>query len=129
MIFLMAACTGVSVYRHPDYNFPPTDPSSIQGYGPNEEPTYPYIIIGTITIDASWSMTADGAGQKASREAAKAGADGVLIRNAYLDITVFNRYVTVDGYSTGDAFHASIRPHYMPYATIIFYGYLIKRVG
>lgn len=127
ILTLLVSCTGVSIYKHPDYNFPPTDPSQIRVYVQDQEPTYPYIIIGRLVIDATWTMNMSKAEKKVEAMAAQAGADGILIRQADINIYAFNQYVTVQGYTSGDAFYAAIQPHAMYIVEKKLYGYLIKR--
>jgi len=123
------ACTGVSVYRHPDYNFPPTDPNQIRYYTQDQQPVYPYLIIGKIAIDATWTVSMAKAEQKVGKLAARAGADGIIITEVDVDIWAFNQYITVQGYSSGDAYTAFITPHANYLVTKVLYGYLIKRTG
>jgi len=128
VLVLLASCTGVSVYRHPDYSFPPTDPANIRVYLPDQEPTYTYVIIGRITMDFSWTVDTGAAERKVAKLAAQAGADGVVISQVNVDIYQFNQHVHVYGYTSPGEFTAFIQPHSLPYKQIIVQGYLIKWV-
>ena len=126
VLVLLTACTQVSVYKHPDFNFPPTDPANIMVYLPDQNPSRTFVIIGNIAIDASWTVDTGAAERKVAKLAAQAGADGVLISNVQVDILAFNQHVDIYGYTTLDGFYATVRPQALPYKQIIITGYLIK---
>lgn len=126
ILTILVSCTGVSVYRHPDYNFAPTDPNLIKVYLPGQDPLSKYIIIGQIAIDASWTIDTAGGERKVAQRAASVGADGVVISDVQVDIYAFNQYVAVHGYTSPGQFSMFITPHAAYYKQIIITGYLIK---
>jgi hypothetical protein len=132
LFFAFCACTRVIVSRHPDYNFPPTDPNSILVYD-QIAPSYPFIIIGRISLDMTWTVNPRKNKKKIQRMAAQAGADGILITGLDIDISAFNHYVTTHGYATVSGSYLShfavTRPLPMYLQQHLIYGYIIKRTS
>ncbi len=133
LVFALCACSRVIISRHPGFNFPATDPDSILVHD-RMAPNYPFVIIGRISLDTTWTIKTSKDHKKIERMAAQAGADGILVSGFDIDIDAFNRYVATQGYaavsgsdisSFAAATHA--RPDYLQQARI--YGYLIKRKG
>jgi hypothetical protein len=133
LFFALCACSRVIISRHPGFNFPPTDPDLILVHD-RMAPSYPFVIIGRISFDTTWTIKTSKDQKKIERMAAQAGADGILVTGFDIDIDAFNRYVTTQGYATvsgsdlssfAEATHA--HPDYLEQAMI--YGYLIKRKG
>jgi hypothetical protein len=132
LFFVLCGCTRVIVSKHPDYNFPPTDPNSIQVYD-QKAPTYPFILIGRISLDTTWTVNPRKDKKKIQRMAAQAGADGILITGLDIDISAFNQYVTTQGYATVSGSYLShfavTHPLPMFLQQSQTYGYIIKRTG
>jgi hypothetical protein len=133
LFFALWACSRVIISRHPDYNFPATDANSIQVYD-RVAPSYPFLIIGRISLDMTWTVNPKRDEKKIRRLAAQAGADGILVTGYDIDIEAFNRYVSAQGYlsvsgSDLSSFAAVTRPHPMYLEQTLIYGYLIKRTG
>jgi len=133
LFFALCACTRVIISKHPDYNFPPTDPNSILVYD-RMAPTYPFVIIGRISLDMTWTVKPRKDEKKIGRMAAQAGADGILITGFDINIDDFNKYVTTQGYATVSgsdlsSFAADTHPDPMYLRRTLIYGYLIKRTG
>jgi len=134
LLFLtLCACTRVIISKHPDYNFPPTNPDSILVYD-RLAPTYPFVIIGRISLDMTWTVKPGKDQKKIERMAAQAGADGILITGFDIDIDAFNQYVTTEGYASVSGsdlstFAADTHPDPMYLRQTLIYGYLIKRTG
>jgi len=133
LFFALSACTRVIISKHPDYNFPPTDANSILVYD-RMAPTYPFVIIGRISLDMTWTVKPRKDEKKIRRMAAQAGADGILITGLDINISAFNEYVTTRGYATVSgsdlsSFAADTHPDPMYLRQTLIYGYLIKRTG
>lgn len=131
--FILCACTRVIISRHPDYNFPPTDPNSILVYD-RIAPSYPFVIIGRISLDKTWTDNPRKDEKKIKGMAAQAGADGILVTGLAIDIDAFNRHVTTQGYATVSGsdllcFATAVRPRPMYLQQTLVYGYLIRRTG
>jgi len=131
--FALFACNRVIVSKHPDYNFPPTNPSSILAYD-RMAPTYPFIIIGRISLDTTWTDNPRKDKKKIERMAAQAGADGIIITGFDINISAFNQYVATQGYSAVSGsdlsdFAVATRPRPMYLQQSLINGYLIKRTG
>jgi hypothetical protein len=97
-------------------------------------PSYPFVIIGRISLDMTWTVNPSKDENKIERMAARAGADGILITGFDVNIDAFNRYVATHGYATVSgsdlsSFAAVTRPHPMFLEQTLIYGYLIKRTG
>jgi hypothetical protein len=119
------------VTRHPGYDFPPTDPGSILVHD-RLAPDYPFLIIGRISLDTTWTIKPGRDRKKIERMAARAGADGILITGLDIDINAFNRFVTERGWATISGSDLSpfaaatrARPDYLEQARV--FGYLIKK--
>jgi hypothetical protein len=130
---LSAACTRVIVSMHPGYNFPPTDPDSILVHD-RTAPDYPFVIIGRISLDMTWTISPRRNEKKIARTAARAGADGVIVSGLDIDIDAFNRHVDTEGYASVSGtdlseFVVLTRPHAMYLEQSRIYGYMIKRTG
>ncbi|HUU39000.1 MAG TPA: hypothetical protein VMW46_12455 [Candidatus Desulfaltia sp.] len=132
LFFALCACSRVIVSKHSDYNFPPTDPSSILVYD-RMAPTYPFVIIGRISLDMTWTVKPRKDEKKIQRMAAQAGADGIIITGLDINISAFNQYVTTHGYTTvagSDLSNFAVtRPLSMFLQQSLTYGYIIKRTG
>ena len=133
LFFTLYACTRVIVSKHPDYNFPPTDPNSILVHD-RVAPSYPFVIIGRISLDMTWTIKPSMDEKKIERMAARAGADGILISGFDINIDAFNQHVTTKGYaavsgSDLSSFAADTHPDPMYLRQTLIYGYLIKRTG
>ena len=129
----LCACSRVVVSRHPGFDFPPTNPDSILVHD-RRAPDYPFIIIGRISLDTTWTIKPGKDQKKIKGLAARAGADGILVTGFDIDIDAFNRHVTARGYETVSGSDLSsfaaatrARPDYLEQARI--FGYLIKRTG
>jgi len=132
-IFILVSfysCTTVSVTKHPDFNYFPTNPKSVIIYD-RLTPTYPFIIIGRINIDATWTLSSKEMNKKVKEKAAAIGGDGVVITDVNVDIVAFNSEVTTEGTITdrGNSldYYAVSRDTstYIPVTTM--YGYVVKR--
>jgi hypothetical protein len=131
LLFAPCACTRVIVSKQPGYDFPPTDPSSILVHD-RLAPNYPFIIIGRISLDATWTEKPSKDEKKIKKMAAQAGADGILVSGFDIDIGAFNQYVASRGYATVSGtdlsdFAAAIRPRPVHLERTLIYGYLMKR--
>lgn len=133
LIFIFVSftsCTSVYVTKHPDYNYAPTNPNSVIIYD-RLTPTYPFIIIGRIDIDATFTLSSKESNRKISEKAAAIGGDAVIITDVNVDIVAFNREVTTEGTITakGDSLDyyavSTDTSTYIPVTTL--YGYVIKR--
>jgi len=133
----MACAPGINIVRHPDYNYPPTDPSRIKVYTQGMTPAYPFVIIGRITFTVDYAygfIRITNLGPKSERKilqrAALVGADGIIFTDVDVNIYAFNQYVTTEGYATmsGDSlsYFQVTRPHATYYTQKVIYGYLIK---
>jgi len=127
----LGACSRIIISKHPGFNFPPTDPDSIVVHD-RRAPSYPFLIIGRISLDTTWTIKPGKDQKKIERKAAQAGADGILITGFDIDIDAFNQHVTTKGSaavsgSDLSSFAAATpaHPDYLQQARI--YGYLIKR--
>jgi len=125
------SCTSVSVTKHPDFNYAPTNPNSVIIYD-RLTPTYPFIIIGRIDIDATFTLSSKEADRKISEKAAAIGGDAVIITDVNVNIIAFNRSVTTEGTVTEDVWGnlnyeetTTDTTMYIPEQTL--YGYVIKR--
>jgi len=131
MVLCLVSCTTVSVVRHPDYNLAPTNPAWVMVYD-QFIPTYDFLIIGRMTIDATWTLSGDEAGEKIRAQAASIGGDAVILSPAQIDIYAFNRGVTTEGTATawGNQVRYSERTRddtiYIPQITR--FGYIIKKI-
>jgi hypothetical protein len=133
LFFTLYACSRVIISKHPAYKFPPTDPNSIQVYV-RTAPSFPFVIIGRISLDMTWTVNPKKDDKKIKRLAAQAGADGILVTGYDIDIEAFNQYVNTQGYATVSgsdlsSFAAATRPRPMFLEQTLIYGYLIKRTG
>jgi hypothetical protein len=130
ILILYYSCTSVKVTKHPDYNFVPTNPQSVIIYD-RLMPTYKFIIIGRIDIDATWTLSSKEAGRKVQEKAAAIGGDAVIITDIHVDIVAFNRSVTTKGTITdkGDKleYYAVSRDTSTYIPIQMLYGYVIKR--
>jgi hypothetical protein len=133
LFFALWACSRVIVSKHPGFNFPPTDPDSIQVHD-RTAPSYPFVIIGRVSLDTTWTVKPGKDQKKIERLAAQAGADGILVTGFDIDIDAFNQHVASYGCATVSgsdlsSFAAATRPRpdYLQQTRI--YGYLIKRTG
>jgi hypothetical protein len=128
----LSACSRVIVSKHPGYNFPPTDPNSILVYD-QVAPSYPFIIIGRIGLDTTWTVKPRRDEKKIQRMAARAGADGIIISGLEINISAFNQYVAAHGYDTVSGFDLSkfavTRPLTRFLQQSLTYGYIIKRTN
>jgi hypothetical protein len=128
----LCACSRVIVSKHPDYNFPPTDPDSILVYD-QMAPTYPFVIIGRISLDMTWTVKPRKDEKKIQRMAAQAGADGIIISGREINISAFNQYVAAHGCATVAGSDLSkfavTRPLTLFLQQSLTYGYIIKRTG
>ena len=127
----LCACSRVLVSKHPGYDFPPTDPNSVLVHE-GVAPEYPFVIIGRISLDMTWTIKPGKDEKKIGRKAAQAGADGIIISGLDIDIDAFNRHVATHGYtnvsgSDLSAFAVEIRPHTRLLEQTLTYGYMIKR--
>ncbi len=127
----LCACTRVIVSKHPGYNFPPTPSDSILVYD-QIAPDYPFVIIGRISLDTTWTVKPKRDQKKIERMAAQAGADAIIIAGLDIKIDAFNQYVSTHGYSTVAGrdlsdFAADIYPQTEFLHQTLTYGYLIKR--
>ena len=129
-IILSYSCTTVAVRKHPDYNFRPTIPSSIKIYNKDLMPIKKFIIIGEIQVDSTWALSGKESRQKAQKEAAKIGGDGLLMLNTKIDVYAFNRGVKTTGrvdVSSHTITYSETRRDTTTYIPIIIsYGYVIK---
>ena len=130
-LFLFVSCTTVKVIRHPDYFYPANlNPASIRIYPQGLYPDNPFVIIGVIGIDATWTASEREATGKVQRKAASIGGNGVILTNTQIDVVAFNRSVTTRGTATFQGnrvnFHAvhTDNTFYVPVTTI--YGYVIR---
>jgi hypothetical protein len=133
LFFSLCSCSRVIVSKHPDYNFPPTDPNSILVYD-RMAPTYPFVIIGRISLDMTWTIKPGKDERKIERMAAQAGADGIIVTGFDINIDAFNQFVAAEGYakvfgSDLSAFAADIHPHALYLEQSWIYGYMIKRMN
>ncbi len=131
LIFSLCACSRVLISKHPGYDFPPTDPNSILVYD-RVAPAYPFVIIGRISLDMTWTVKPRRDEKKIERMAAQAGADGIIITGLDINIDAFNQYVATHGYATVSgsdlsSFVVDIRAHAMFLEQTLTYGYMIKR--
>ena len=133
-IFLFVSCTAVQVTRHPDYFYPPNpNPKLIRIYSQGLYPNNPFIIIGQVSIDATWTISEKEATKKVQLRAASIGGSGIILTNTRINMVAFNRSVTTRGMATfyGNqvnyyAVHTD-NTLYMPVAKI--YGYVIRWLG
>jgi hypothetical protein len=131
LCFSLCSCSRVIISKHPGYNFPPTDPDSIlvhEGVAPN----YPFVIIGRISLDMTWTIKPGKDEKKIERMAAQAGADGIIITGLDIDIDAFNKFVAAEGYAKVfgtdlSAFSRDIYPHTLYLEQSKTYGYMIKK--
>lgn len=131
MFSSLCACSRVIVSKHPGYDFPQTDPNSIlvhEGVAPD----YPFVIIGRISLDMTWTIKPGKDEKKIVRKAAQAGADGIIISGLDIDIEAFNKFVAAEGYakvsgSDLSGFALAIRAHTLYLDQSKIYGYMIKR--
>lgn len=133
LFLTLSSCTRVIISKHPAYNFPPTNPNSILVFD-RVAPGCPFLIIGRISLDMTWTVSPKKDDKKIKRLAAQAGADGILVTGYDIDIEAFNRYVKTQGYATVSgsdlsSFAEVIRPRPMYLEQMLIYGYLIKRTG
>jgi len=96
-------------------------------------PSYPFVIIGRISLDKTWTDPRKDE-KKIKGLAAQAGADGILVTGLAIDIDAFNRHVTTQGYATVSGsdllcFAMAVRPRPMYLQQTLVYGYLIRRTG
>jgi len=95
---LFVECTAIQVTRHPDYYYPPNpNPKSIRIYAQGLYPNNPFVIIGLMNIDATWTVSEEEATKKVCAHAASIGGEGVIITDTQIDIVAFNRSVTTRG--------------------------------
>jgi len=125
----LGSCTSVYVIRHPDYNFLPTIPSSVMIYD-GFTPTYPFIIIGRMTIDETWTASRKEWTRKIQEKAASIGGNAVIITDKDVDIVAFNSSastgtVTATGNSLN--YYAITRDTSTYIPIVKLYGYVIKR--
>jgi len=129
----LCACSRVIVSKHPDYNFPPTDPNSIVVYD-RVAPDYPFVIIGRISLDTTWTIKPGKDKKKIERKAAQSGADGIIISGLEIDIDAFNKFVAAEGYAKVfgadlSEFALPTKAHALYLEQSLTYGYMIKRMG
>jgi len=128
---LMTSCTWVTTSTNPEFRFPATSPNNVVFYD-RLTPSWPFIILARMTIDATWTLDGNAGDRKIRREAARIGGDAIIITDVYVDILAFNRGMTTTGRVTAYGndlylFQAVTRPN-MTYVPIkIVYGYVIKR--
>ena len=124
------SCTSVSVTKHPDFNYAPTNPNSVIIYD-RLTPIYPFIIIGRIDIDATFALSSKESNRKISEKAAAIGGDAVIITDVNVDIEALNREVTTKGTITADGDsldYYAVSTDTSAYITVTkLYGYVIKR--
>jgi hypothetical protein len=129
-LMLLTSCVRIGVISHPDYKFPPTDPSTVRIYN-KMEPTYPYIIIGRMQVNFTWSFSDRRLEQSMAKKAAAIGGTGILITDINVDIYAFNRSVTTSGqasiYGNTVYYKQVSRPNttYVPVKRL--YAYVIRR--
>jgi hypothetical protein len=131
--FSLCACSRVIVSKQPGYDFPPTDPDSIQVYE-GVAPNYPFVIIGRIGLDMTWTIKPGKDKTKIERKAAQSGADGIIISGLEIDIDAFNKFVAAEGYekvfgSDLSDFSLATKAHALYLEQSLTYGYMIKRTG
>jgi len=129
----LCACSKVIISKHPDYNFAPTDPNSILVYD-RLAPDYPFVIIGRISLDMTWTIKPGKDEKKIERKAAQAGADGIIISGLEIDIDAFNKFVAAEGYAKVSGsdlsdFSLATKAHALYLEQSLTYGYMIKRMG
>jgi len=129
-ILSLISCTTVSLVKHPDFNYAPTNPAYITIYD-QFIPTYDFFIIGRMTIDATWTLSGREAGEKIQARAASIGGDGVILTSSRIDVYAFNRGTTTEGSATvwGRQVNYSETTRddtiYVPKKTV--FAYVIKR--
>jgi hypothetical protein len=130
LLALFTSCTVARVSPNPDYNYTPTNASSVYLYD-HIEPNYPYLIIGVMTIDASLAWSVHQVEQTARKKAAAIGGDAVILANVDVNIYAFNRSVTTYGHATiyGDniSYQETTYPNATYVPSVILYCYIIKR--
>lgn len=131
MFVALCTCSRVIVTKHPDYNYPPTNPGSLLVYD-RVAPAFPFVIIGRISLDMTWTIKPGKDQKKIGRKAAQAGADGIIISGLDIDIDAFNKFVAAEGYaevfgSDLSDFALAIRAHTLYLEQSKVYGYMIKR--
>lgn len=127
----LCACSRVIVTQHPGFNFPPTDPDSVLVHN-RLAPSYPFIIIGRISFDTTWTIKPGRDQKKIEKLAARAGADGILVTGFDIDIDAFNRHVADHGFGTVSgsdlsSFASATRTHPDFLEQTKTFGYLIKK--
>jgi hypothetical protein len=121
----------VIVTRHPGFDFPPTDPDGILVHN-RLAPDYPFLIIGRVGLDTTWTIKPNRNLKKVRKKAAQAGADGILVTGLDIDIDAFNRHATTKGYeavsgSDLSSFASATRTHPDYLEQVRIFGYLLKR--
>ena len=127
LLALLSACTMVSTYTNPDYSFAPTNPGSIRVYMDGLLPNYSYQVIGSIVIDATWTLDTKGGEKKVAKMAAQAGADGIIISSVDVDFIWLSNGIKIYGYTWANNFFIHAYQTGTGYRTIVIRGYLIKR--
>ncbi|MGB7293968.1 MAG: hypothetical protein WBC70_00110 [Candidatus Aminicenantales bacterium] len=133
IISALCACTRVIISKHPGYDFPATDPDSILAHD-RTAPDYPFVIIGRISLDMTWTINPGRDEKKIEKMAARAGADGIIVSGLDINIDAFNRHVATQGYASVSGtdlseFVVVTRPHALYLEQSRIYGYIIKRTG
>lgn len=130
---LMFSCTTVSLMRHPDYNFQPTNPDYIRVYTRDLWPTQPYIIIGTMKIDPNWTLSIKELERKTNAKAASIGGNAVIITDITVNILAFNSYARTDGqvnFNRNSLEFYAVRRQSSSYVPLTYlHGYVIRFIN
>ncbi|HUU37998.1 MAG TPA: hypothetical protein VMW46_07340 [Candidatus Desulfaltia sp.] len=131
-VLCLVSCTTVSqVVRHPDFNYPPTNPAWVMIYD-QFIPTYQFVIIGRMTIDATWTTSPREFAWTLQQKAALIGADAIILSPAQIDIYAFNRGTTTQGSATvwGNQvkYSETTRDNTLYIPQITRFGYIIKKI-
>jgi len=116
--------------KHPDYNYAPTNPIGVRIYDTDLIPQQEFLIIGKMTIDATWSLGAKQTAENIQSKAAMIGGDGVIITDKTVNIYAFNRGTTTEGTVWGTRnwlqYQQTTRDNTLYIPQVILYGYVIK---
>jgi len=130
-VLFFVSCTTVRVVRHPDYLFPPNlYPQSIKIYPQGLYPNDPFIIIGLVDIDVSWTISETEATGAVQEKVASIGGQGVILADTQIDVLAFNRSVTTRGQATFQGnqvnYYAVQRDNTLYVPIVKVYGYVIR---
>jgi hypothetical protein len=135
LVSFLCCCTGVTITKHPDFNYAPTNPSNVKIYE-MMMPTEKFIVIGRIEVDASWSWSNKQIRETIQKKASTVGGDAVILTNKEVNVyalpmgstTTGTGTITTSGNTANIQSKSNTTNQYLFYGTDFRYGYVIKFV-